>query len=352
MRTQQRCGGLIAGAALALAVVNLMRPQDASHGAICARQLPPWYHPITSWPSPEPVRVHWRYPTPGSRDVTQLFETYPLRPEMLRHARVSDPQWGRAPFWRLLGRLEAGQRVRVAVLGGSEAAGTGCDDGSTRLAGCSWSARFVRWLGRAYPLATIEYENHGAGGTTTAGILPSLRPILEGHGRPPLDLVLIDFLANDAFEAQDWLATKGGAYANTEPEQSSHSRLAIVEAATSILLSRLRERHPETALLLFEPLCTVQGAIAKVDTAQCYGTQDAHVASAKAFRVPVVSYRDVVWPLAQRDSAPHARFWCCNQTSHPRWEAHQLMADVLVHACAHEQQPLRSPLAWPSFCPP
>jgi hypothetical protein len=114
-----------------------------------------------------------------------------------------------------------------------------------------------------------------------------------------LDLVLIDFLANDAFEAQDWQASKGGAYANTEQAEmyaQGHSRLEIVQAATAILLSRLRERHPQAALLLFEPLCTVEGAIAKVDTAQCYDTQDAHVAAAKAFRVPVVSYRDVPPP--------------------------------------------------------
>lgn len=197
-------------------------------------------------------------------------------------------------------------------------------------------------MNRAYPHASIEYENHGAGGTTTAGILPSLRPILEGPGRPPLDLVLIDFLANDAFEAQDWLAAKGGAYTNTEQAEmyaKGHSRIEIVQAATSILLSRLRERHPQAALLLFEPLCTVEHAIAKVDTAQCYDTQEAHVAAANAFQVPVVSYRDVVWPASERHSPPKAQFWCCNHTSHPRWEAHQLMADVLAHACAMASLP-------------
>lgn len=288
------------------------------------------------------VRVEWQFPKPGSCDVTRLFETYPITSRMLQHARVpqgsGEPRaWESAQFSRLVDRLEAGQRIRVVVLGGSETAGTGCDDGSTKLAGCSWSARFVRWLNHAYPHAAIEYENHGAGGTTTAGILPSLRPILEGPGRPPLDLVLIDFLANDAFEAQDWLAAKGGAYTNTEQAEmyaKGHTRLEIVQAATSILLSRLRERHPQAALLLFESLCTVEHAIAKVDTAQCYDTQEAHVAAATAFRVPVVSYRDVVWPASERHSPPKAQFWCCNHTSHPRWEAHQLMADVLAYACA------------------
>lgn len=268
-------------------------------------------------------------------DVTSLFTDYPLTPEMLRRARVPGADWEAASYWRLLERLEAGEKVRVAVLGGSEAAGTGCDDGTLRVAGCSWSARFVAWLRQAYPRAQIGYENHGAGGTTTAGILPSLRPILEATGSPVPDLILIDFLVNDAFEAQDWLAGKGGAYANTEPtamERQGHSRLNIVQATTSILLSRLQERHPHAALLLYEPLCTVEGAIANVNTKDCYDTQEAHVAAANAFRVPVVSYRDVVWPADEKSQPPKPQFWCCNDTAHPRWEAHQLMADTLIHA--------------------
>ena len=288
---------VVAGGLSVLLVLFLVHQQAPP--ACRTHELPGRFHTVQSWPPPQPVRVEWKFPKPGSCDVTQLFETYPITAGMLQRARVPGVAWEGAQFRRLLGRLESRQRIRVAVLGGSEAAGTGCDDGTTRLAACSWSARFVRWLSRAYPETSIEYENHGAGGTTTAGVLPSLRPILEGPGRAALDLVLIDFLANDAFEAQDWQASKGGAYANTEQAEmyaQGHSRLEIVQAATAILLSRLRERHPQAALLLFEPLCTVEGAIATVDTAQCYDTQDAHVAAAKAFRVPVVSYRDVSPP--------------------------------------------------------
>ena len=332
-RQRLAAGGLVLLACGALLRRGAVEPVGSRACLTNAAQLPGRYHPVRSWPPAAPVRVSWKFPKAGSADVTALFRTYPLTDEMMSRALHQGSQWARRPVWRVMDRLASDQAVRVVVFGGSEAAGTGCDDGTLRYAGCSWSSRFVMWLRLAFPHARITYENYAAGGTTTAGILPALRTILATGPEP--DLILVDFLVNDAFEAQDWLASRGGAYANEEQEEimrkGGHSRLEIVQAATAILLSRLREYAPSAATILFEPLCTVRGAIARVDPRVCYETQDAHVAAADVFGVPVVSYRDVVWPASQLPEPPDDRFWCCNDTGHPRWEAHQLMADVMVH---------------------
>ena len=123
-----RWRGSLGGGLCLLILLLLLQWQPQMPSRCSTRKLPGRLHTDPrSWPPPQPVHVSWEFPKPGSRNVTRLFEKYPITSSMLRQARVPGVQWDVAPFRRLVGRLQEGQRVRVVVLGGSEAAGTGCD---------------------------------------------------------------------------------------------------------------------------------------------------------------------------------------------------------------------------------
>jgi hypothetical protein len=82
---------VVAGGLSVLLVLFLVHQQAPP--ACRTHELPGRFHTVQSWPPPQPVRVEWKFPKPGSCDVTQLFETYPITAGMLQRARVPGVAW-------------------------------------------------------------------------------------------------------------------------------------------------------------------------------------------------------------------------------------------------------------------
>ena len=113
-------------------------------------------------------------------------------------ARINSPD-ASMPFWGQFRQvIESNNIVRVMVLGGSETAGVECEEGLLKHKSCAWSARVVHALQGMWPEKTFLLENLASGGSTMSVALPMVGTWLSSSP----DIVLVDYIVNDAWEAQ------------------------------------------------------------------------------------------------------------------------------------------------------
>lgn len=98
-------------------------------------------------------------------------------------------------------KLEAGDIVNVAYIGGSVTGGTGSTDSSKY----SWRARTTAWLKSKYPSATVNEINMGIGGT--GSYLGAARFNNNIVNKNP-DLVFVEFAVNDGYNSISTEQTK------------------------------------------------------------------------------------------------------------------------------------------------
>ena len=161
-------------------------------------------------------------------------------------------------IWRRLSsrlRLESGGEqaaVQITTIGGSMAAGSQCLGSLSFFPqrDCAYTAAFAKALRLTYPTTPIKVANLAQGGTTTAGVLPSLATLLTGGGGGggasllAPDLLLVDFSANDEFERQDWSEGR-----SSFGQASERDKSRAVAAATEALLRYVATALPTTAVV-------------------------------------------------------------------------------------------------------
>ncbi len=98
-------------------------------------------------------------------------------------------------------KLEKGDTVNVAYIGGSVTGGTGSTDASQY----SWRARTTAWLQSKYPSATVNEINMGIGGT--GSYLGAARFENNIVSKNP-DLVFVEFAVNDGYNSISTEQTK------------------------------------------------------------------------------------------------------------------------------------------------
>lgn len=160
-----------------------------------------------------------------------------------------------ARFARLWKKLEGGESVRIAAIGGSITAGAGASS-SDRC----WGRLLCEGLGRAFPGANVDFVNAGIGATgSNIGAFRLKRDVLD---RRP-DAVVVEFAVNDS---------------DTE---------ACAETFEGIVRQLLLD--PSGVAVAILGMCDSGGR----------NSQDREGEIARHYGVPFVSWRDALYPCVE-----------------------------------------------------
>jgi lysophospholipase L1-like esterase len=216
-------------------------------------------------------------------------------------SRAPDPRTA-----RFLEKCRAGGTVRLGFLGGSITAGAGATRKSSR-----YSSRFRAALERRFPGLRVEELNAGVGSTGS-------RYAASRAGRDLLDalpdLVVVEFAVNDFGEA---------------PGEAAATLEGVVRQALI--------RNPEAPVVLL--------FMAKGDGRNA---QAEHEAVGRHYALPMVSWRDAVWPLIDSARIPWEAVF--HDDPHPGNDGHRIAAHLLETWLARAPQaagpvaPLPAPL--------
>ncbi len=175
----------------------------------------------------------------------------PLAESIIERSQVSlvDPD----RFKRVLARAVRGEKIRIGFIGGSITAGA-----RASVPENSYTARVCDWWRKTFPKARIEMVNAAVGGTGSLyGSLRVGQELLSHH----LDAVFIEFAVNDAWTDQ-------------EPYES--------------LVRHVLTSSPDIAVMLL--FMMYDDGASEQEWQQGIGVH---------YKLPMVSYRDAVWPELQ-----------------------------------------------------
>ncbi len=148
----------------------------------------------------------WRFQGSG----TDWYQT------MIEKSLISTGENGRLE--QVLKKMDAGEAVKIAFIGGSVTEGAGAKALSE-----SYADQTVAYLKKTYPQSEITYVNAGLGGTPSAlGVMRYDRDVVEALGATP-DLVFLEFAVNDYEEV-----TQGRAYESMVRTMLSQENTAVV----------------------------------------------------------------------------------------------------------------------------
>lgn len=187
---------------------------------------------------------------------------------------------------KVLRKLQSGEKVTVAFLGGSITQGTGADNENC------YAARTARWIQEQYPAADVNYVNAGIGATGSyIGVHRCDAQVLSSDP----DLVFIDFSVND------------------ESQNNALNKLTYEGLIRKIW------QHS-----------TAPGIICIAMT-QDNGTsvQDAHGEITKKYSVPFVSYHDAMLDfLDSQESVQWSDI--SGDNIHPNFAGHAVLSSMLT----------------------
>lgn len=234
---------------------------------------------------------------------------YPLSRAALRRSLVFS---GDARFRHFIDRVSKGSSVVIATIGSSVARGSGSTGAGHRSHPDGPSTkRFVEFLRRRYPPGKhIVHMILAVDGTTSAHRMSNLADLAAV--KP--DLVLWDYSTNDF----------GPAGSIFTPSQLR----ALYERVTRGLLML-----PSRPAVLY--LSMSRGFQYK-DEASYAQQNEIALPVARAYGLPMVSYRDAVWPVVSDTSAEtrHVYDSARDQKNHVMWYVHQLIADCMAYSWA------------------
>ena len=224
---------------------------------------------------------------------------YPLSAAALRRsfAHRNSPR-----FRRLVHLVSRGVApLRVTVLGGSVAR-TGSEQASTR--GGSAHDRFAWWLKQRYPRpGQVTFTNLAQDGTTTAWrVAVGLADVLAS--RP--DLILWDYSTND-------LGTTTPRDLLPVYEQLLRKLLALPSRPAVLMMMMPRSLDPA------DPSAHDLQEVVHKPLAAHYG-------------LPLVSYVDAIWPVAELPPHKDSHLFDCFTPVHPMSYVIQLVADTMAYA--------------------
>lgn len=215
---------------------------------------------------------------------------------------------------KFIEKLEKGETVRVAVIGGSVTEGAGIkDDGGKELWEQGYAFQFKEALEAKYPSANIIFD--GAGLSGTPSLLGMIRyedhVINELEGNP--DLLVIEFAVND-----------GG-----EPE---------FNAATEALIRNVYKSSEDAAAILLY-----------ADARSYKNSQENKKLVGAHYNVPQISIQDVVENM--KFGIIEDLFF--DDYVHPKKPGHTLMSDCLMYLIEKESEaPTDEPAALPEVLNP
>jgi hypothetical protein len=218
-------------------------------------------------------------------------------------------------------RPAARRTYKVVALGGSEAAGVYCTNELVQGKECAWSARAVSWMRAVFPCADVSLFNYATGGTTITTGMASLHSWLKNP--TDSDLLLVDFIVNDAF------------YDQVPANRPFGVVPASLSAAYEQFILQTRKARPDLDII-FVNTCALSrciGLAAEIEKVAAY------------YGIPVISYAAVVaaasstQELCGKDGS--MSWWGPTGQTHPRWQVHQLMAET-VQDCFIQR--------WGQFC--
>lgn len=217
-----------------------------------------------------------------------------LTPQAIEASVVStgDTQRLRA----VMERAQRGERIVLGYFGGSNTAGARSSTPAASFAGL-----VSRWWQERFPKAKIETVNAGAGGTGSIyGALRAQRDLLS---KSP-DVVFVEFAINDGWEEVN------------------------AEAYEGVLRQILSQPQRPAVLALF--MMWAQGG----------NVQDLHARIGRHYAVPMVSYRDAVWPQVKEGRLQWNDVMA--DDAHPNDRGHRLAGGLLT---ARLEATLTSPAA-------
>lgn len=205
--------------------------------------------------------------------------------QMLEASVISTGTNGRLE--KVLDRMEKGESVSVALLGGSVTEGAGAADFEE-----SYADLFVDGLQKMYPEADISCVNAGLSGTNSAlGMMRYERDVVEHAGKQP-DILLVEFAVNDYQEP-----TGGRAY-------------------ESLLRTVLQEENAPAVILVFSVFQTK------------WNLQEEYIPLGEWYGLPMVSIKNAIEQPYAEGKLTDDKFFA--DEYHPTSYGHTVMADCLV----------------------
>jgi GDSL-like Lipase/Acylhydrolase family len=222
-------------------------------------------------------------------------------PAFVQCVQASQPGYAPGhPFWDGLGTPSV---VKIMVIGGSETAGVDCrdDDGHT-FKDCAWSARLGKKLSSMFPGKRIVVQNIASGGTTVSVALPMLGTWLLTQP----DLLLVDFIINDSWEAQ----------------RAGSNLMSLYEAL-------IRKCHS----LGFFNLAFVNTCSAE----RCSKARSTISTAAAAHDVVVFDFAGVARCSETEGDASPEMFWDTTG-AHPSWVVHERISTMIALKFSHQMR--------------
>lgn len=206
--------------------------------------------------------------------------------KMLETSLLSTGDNGRLE--KVLAKLEAGESVNVAFIGGSITEGAG----AAKTSEC-YVEQTVANLKKLYPQAEINYVNAGIGGTPSAlGIMRYKRDVLDNLGTTP-DILFIEFSVNDYQECTDGRAFE-----------------SLVRGAL--------EADENTAV------CLVYAVFKSK-----WNMQDRYIPMGELYGLPMVSVKDATKGAFESGLLTDAEYF--SDEYHPTSYGHTIMADCITY---------------------
>ena len=233
---------------------------------------------------------NYNYAANSDMTLTSNAISLGIRTDMLDKALVS--KGNQARLANVMNRAKNGEDITVAFIGGSVTEGAYASDYKTK----SYAGLTKAWWADTFPQADVTYVNAGIGGTSSLfGVHRVEQDVLSYDP----DFVVIEFGVNDVIDELQ------------------------AEAYASLVRRVLSYESQPAVMLLF--VMNEGGNNAQADQAPIGLYYD----------LPMISYRDAVWPEVKTDQNPNGQYeWedICADWVHPTDKGHAMVAELL---CAY-----------------
>lgn len=188
-------------------------------------------------------------------------------------------------LFRCMERAQAREKLTIAFIGGSITQGSLASAPET-----CYAYLVYQWWQMSFPKTQFVYVNAGVGGTTSQFGAARVQEDLLVH-KP--DFVIVEFSVND--------------------ENTDHFK----ETYEGLIRNIYGDKHMPAVL----PVCNV-----RYDDGT--NAQDMHLDIAKAYNLPVISMKEVIYPKVASGEIPVRTI--TPDDLHPNDKGHQLVADVIT----------------------
>ncbi len=211
-----------------------------------------------------------------------------IRADMLEKALVN--KGNQARLAKVMNRAKNGEDITFGVIGGSVTEGAYASD----YAKTSYAGLTNTWLKKTFPNSDVTFVNAGIGGSSS---LYGVHRVEEDLLSKDPDLVIIEYGVND----------------NTSDEQ--------LECYASLIRRVLAHKSQPAVILLY------------VMNEGGTNSQSVQVPIGKHYDLPMISYRDAVWPEVSTKNNLYGQYEWSDIAAdwvHPTNKGHAIIAELLI----------------------